>query len=145
MVSLEKRKVLTKSYLEGLLNRLNVEDVYSRDFFYIRRNTLSNDEIARAVVIEIAASDNMQPVLLPGALVLGLLVPETEYEILDRFVMISAVGRLMVRRIVSNQLRTADRLEIVSVDNNFSGSLTIKREDIDFVIELISIVHQPLK
>ncbi|WP_028664452.1 helix-turn-helix domain-containing protein [Runella zeae] len=145
IVQVSDRRKLSKEYLDNLLNSVGIEDIYSKNYFYVRRNKLSNEEVNRALVLEIASSDNMQPVLLPGALVLGLLVPPSEYGMLDRFVVIGTIGRVLVRRVVSNRLRTDDMLEVVSVDNNFSGSLTIKREDIDFVIELISIVDQPLR
>ncbi len=99
-----------------------------------------------SLAIAVSTSDNMEPRLLPGAVVLAQVLGADSWPLLaDAIVALVTPGQaLRVYRVHRNDLRTTGTLEIGAFDRNRGGSMTLRRDDIELLYHVTAILYSPL-
>lgn len=113
-------------------------DHLNSDVYYLKKGDIPNNDINNAFVVEISRIDNMQPLLPPNSLAVGVLLNPDQYDsIINNYVLIAVGQNIMVRRLSSNSLRTSDIVQLSTLEGyGANATFTVKRSDIEFMAVL---------
>ncbi|WP_028526872.1 helix-turn-helix domain-containing protein [Runella limosa] len=103
--------------------------------YLMDKEAIGTNELKKAFIIEATHLDSMQPILPASALALAVLLHPDQYDTLTNdFVLISFnIKNIMIRKIAANNLRTANSLQLSTLDG---GTITVRRSDINFICVL---------
>lgn len=114
---------------------------------YINKSMIGDSDFKKTYAITIVPSDHMEPLLPAGFKVLGMLLTESEYDtVTDGVVALKIKGTdgVIVKKIVSNNLRTTGILELSSYDLHRGGSVQVRLQDIELMMKVTRSLGGPI-
>ncbi|CAN5532609.1 hypothetical protein BH09BAC4_BH09BAC4_48550 [soil metagenome] len=109
---------------------------------YAPKMAVTSDNLGRAYAIEVSKGDRMEPLYFPGYWLLGLVIDPNDYaKQYDGTVAVLTVdGEFMLKKILSNNIRTTDILELGSFTNERGGSVQLRKADIQVMFSIVGIL-----
>ncbi|WP_460638624.1 helix-turn-helix domain-containing protein [Larkinella harenae] len=114
---------------------------------YIVKDMLSEEEFEKAYSLEVVASDHMEPLLPAGFKVLGLLLKPEEYGLITSGVVaikIQGAPSLLLKKVMSNNLRTTGILELGSYNIGLGGTIQVREQDIEIMFRVPQSLGGPI-
>lgn len=98
-----------------------------------------------SICVEVAASDYLEPLAQPGAVLLGFLLTEAQLMRLDEGLLLLRLDdRLTLRRIQANRLSTEGLLDIAIYSPTRPGSQTVTKSRIRAAYKITTVLNSPV-
>ena len=114
--------------------------------FYLHADLIAAqpDELPDLVAIEVIETDHLIPAFHTGAVVLARALDAADWAgISESVVAVLVDGRLKLRQVYRNDLRTSNVLEIGPIDRARGGTQTLRKDDIQVLFLVTNILFSP--
>lgn len=141
-IALSDRPKIEPAFLDTLQANF-MPAVRPETALYAPKQAVTPDRLRLAFAIEVGGNDHMEPLYFPGYWVLGIRMEPTEYaKLYDGVVgVLTNDGEFLLKKVLANNLRTTDVLELGSYTIDRGGSVQLRKSDIQVMFSIQGILY----